>query len=99
LFFTQRRIELEVQQAHLIARSQILREQVAFHSQPLERPFALADRVRAGVGWLIAHPQWLVAVVAVPLVLRPARAIGLVARLWAGWRIWRKTTRLIEALS
>ncbi|WP_048440090.1 YqjK family protein [Caenimonas sp. SL110] len=99
MIFAQRRIELEVRRAQLVARSRTLRAQVAQLSGPISKPFAIADRIGAGMGWLLAHPWWLLAAVTVPLVMRPARAIGAATRIWAGWRIWKKTMRLVRSLT
>lgn len=48
---------LEARRGQLVARSHALRERLAHEAQPLERPLALADRVRDGLRWLVAHPQ------------------------------------------
>ncbi len=99
MIVTQRRIELEVRRAELVARSRALRAETAQLSGPLSKPFATVDRIGTGIGWLLAHPGWLIAAIAIPLLLRPARAVGVAARIWAGWRVWKKTMRLVHSLT
>ena len=37
----------------------------------------------------MAHPQWLAAIVAIPVLLRPRRALAWALKLWWGWRALR----------
>jgi len=86
---------LQMQRGQLVASSHKLRERLAHEAQPLQRPFALADRVRDGACWLAAHPLWLAALVALPVLLRPRRAGGWALKLWWGWRMWRRLQGLL----
>jgi hypothetical protein len=85
-----RQAELAVRHAQLRARSEALRLRAGRQATALERPLALADRVREGLRWLAAHPQWIAVLAAVPVVLRPRRALGWALKLWWGWRFWRR---------
>jgi len=91
----ERQASLQLRRGQLAARSQALRERLAHQAQPLRRPLALADSVHAGVRWLAAHPQWLAGIVAVPLLLRPRRAVAWALKLWWGWRMWRRLQGLL----
>jgi hypothetical protein len=55
-----------------------------------ERPFAMADAVRGRIRWMVAHPQWIVAAAALPVLVRPRRALGWALKLWWGWRLWQR---------
>lgn len=85
-----KQMQLQVRGAQLKERSQALRLRLSGQAQALERPLALADRARRGIDWLGARPQWLLGLAALPLVLRPRRALGLGLRLWWGWGLWRR---------
>lgn len=87
--------EIQSRRTRLLARSGGLRSQLAQEAQALERPLALADSARGALQWLAAHPQWLIAVIALPAVLRPRRAVAWALKLWGGWRLWRKVRGLI----
>ncbi len=93
--FHLRRLELARRQATLIATSGSLRERFAMDAQELAPPLAIADRVRNGFRWLLAHPQWIAVAVAASLVFRTRRTLGWGLRLWTGWRILRRVKSLI----
>lgn len=82
--------EIEARRARLLARSHTLRYRLGHQSQALQRPLAVADQARNGFAWLKAHPEWLVALVAVPVLLRPRRALAWTLKLWWGWRLLRR---------
>lgn len=85
-----RHTDIEVRRARLLARSDALRGQLGQQSQALQHPLALADRARNGFAWLKAHPQWVAALVAVPVLLRPRRALAWALKLWWGWKLLRR---------
>jgi hypothetical protein len=93
-----KREELQRKQVELVARSHALRQLFAEDVQPLRRPFAIADRIHHGVGWLAAHPKWIAALVAAPLILRPRRALGWALKGWSTWRLWRRARHLFAFL-
>jgi YqjK-like protein len=93
--WNERRATLQARQQQLVARSHALRERLEQHALVLERPLALADRVRHGARWLISHPWWIAAGAALPVVLRPRRAAGWAVKLWWGWRMWRRVQPLL----
>jgi hypothetical protein len=82
-----RQQELQVRRGELLARSRMLRERLAAESVPLQRTLSLADAARDRIHWLMARPQWLAAIVAIPVLLRPRRALGWALKLWWGWRM------------
>jgi hypothetical protein len=86
--------ELGVRQTQLLARSQQLRERLGQEAQAMAPALAVADRVRGGFQWLMARPLWLAAIVAVPLLLRPRRAIAWGLKMIWGWRVWRRLQAL-----
>lgn len=99
MWFDRRRRIVELRREELRLRSAELRLHMAAHAQVLEPPLALADRVRGGLQWLRANPQWPVGAAAALLVLRPRRALRWAGRAWWGWRTWRRTLRLIQSLA
>jgi hypothetical protein len=84
---THRQQELQVRRGELIARSRMLRGRLAVETLPLQRTLSLADAARDRIRWLAGRPQWLAAIVAIPVLLRPRRAIGWALKLWWGWRM------------
>ncbi|MEO7390636.1 MAG: YqjK family protein [Ramlibacter sp.] len=87
--------ENRVRREHLVACSQALREAMGQHSQALQTPLALADRVRGGFHWLASHPQWLVLPIALTVAMRPRRVLGWSMKLWWGWRALRRVQGLL----
>lgn len=86
--------ELQLKRERLLVRSAELRVAVARQSQVLRTPLAVADQVRAGVGWLRRNPEWPLGALVVLVVLRPGRALRWAGRAWWGWRVWRRAARL-----
>jgi hypothetical protein len=93
--WTDQQVRLQMRRDRLLVRSQALREQLSGQSQALQSPLALADRAHHAVQWLAAHPGWLAGLVALPLVLRPRRALGWGLKLWGAWRLWRQLQALL----
>lgn len=87
--------ELQARRAHLMARSDDLRRRLGEQAQALEHPLALADRARGAFQWLAAHPQWLIALLAASVALRPRRALAWGLKLWGAWRLWRQLRALV----
>lgn len=90
-----KQLELQIRRNQLVMRSQALREQLGGQSQALQSPLALADRVRHAIQWLGAHPAWLAGLVAVPVIVRPRRALGWGIKLWGAWRVWQELRALL----
>ena len=82
-----RQQELQVRRGELLARSRMLRGRLAAETLQLQRTLSLADAARDRFHWLMAHPQWLAAVIAIPVLLRPRRAVAWALKLWWGWRM------------
>ena len=88
MFFDQAQQDLDRRCADLQSRSAALRLALAQDAQVLRAPLALADRLRQGGRWLLGHPHWLGAGLALLVVWRPRRAGRLGLRLWGAWRLW-----------
>ncbi|RYF65874.1 MAG: hypothetical protein EOO29_39760 [Comamonadaceae bacterium] len=93
-----RQAQLQRKRGELLARSRQLRTRLAAQSQPLQRTLALADGVRDRARWLASHPQWLAGITAVPILLRPRRALAWGLKLWWGWRMIRRLRGLLPPL-
>lgn len=89
MFFTARERELAMRRARLRQQSAAVRDALAADAQVFAAPLQLAERVRAGWRWLRAHPDAVLAAVAVFVVVRPRRAWSLMRWAWRGWRTWR----------
>lgn len=89
----QRAVALARRQQQLLGRSAELRGQLAHDARVWQPPLALADRVRAGARWLLAHPEVPLSAAAVLLLLRPRRALRWGWRLWSAWRLWQRLQR------
>lgn len=86
----ERRLALALRQQVLLQRSEQGRTALASMLGPVRQPLALADRLLSAVSWLRAHPEGLLAAVAVLAVLRPRRVWRWGLRLWSGYRLWRR---------
>jgi hypothetical protein len=86
-----REAELALRRQRLLMRSAALRATFAEQAVVLEAPLAAADRVHAGVRWLIRYRGWVMGGVVVVLVVRPRRAWRL---LRLGWWLWRSARRV-----
>jgi hypothetical protein len=82
-----RQAQLQVRRGELLARSRMLRERLAAETLPLQSTLSLADTARDRLRWLMAHPQWVAAIVAIPILLRPRRAVAWALKLWWSWRM------------
>ncbi len=85
-------------QQGLLLRSTELRGRLAADAVVLQRPLALADRVREGWRWLCAHPELPLAALVVVAVLRPRRVWRWGLRAWSGWRTLRRLQRHLQAV-
>jgi len=88
--------ELQVRRGELLARSRMLRARLAVETAPLQRTLSLADAARDRLRWLAVHPQWVAAIVAVPVLLRPRRAVAWALKLWWGWRMIGRLRALLQ---
>jgi hypothetical protein len=91
--------ELELERGRLLARSAQLRAELGAQSTVLRTPLAVVDQVRAGVHWLRRHPEWPLGALAVLVLLRPRRVVRWSARLFWGWRLWRRAQPAVQWLS
>lgn len=82
-----RREELLLRRQSLQQRSTLLRERVAQQAAGLQPVLGMCDRLRAGVGWLRAHPLAVAAAALGLALLRPRRALRWGLRLWSGWQL------------
>lgn len=95
---TQRQQELQVRRGELLAQSRMLRERLAGETVPLQRALSLADAARDRVHWLMARPQWVAALAAIPILLRPRRALKWAVKLWWGWRVFGRLRGVLSSL-
>jgi YqjK-like protein len=97
--WSQQHAALQQRRETLRLRSGVLRLQIARDATVLGPPLALADQVRTGWRWLRAHPEWPLLGGVVLVVWRPRRALRLAGRLWWGWRVWLRASRVLRAVA
>ena len=83
----ERRLRLALKRERLVERSRALRREAVAQSAALEPVLGLGDRIRAGAGWLRAHPGAVAAFAVGVAVMRPRRVWRWGRRLWSGWRL------------
>lgn len=81
---------------HLRTRSAALRVRLAREARGLEAPFATADRVNDGVRWLRRHPEVLIGVALVLVVLQPRTAWRWAMRGWGAWTLGRRALQQFD---
>lgn len=94
----ERAMALQQRQRLLLVSSAELRLRMRAQAAGLQRPLALADRVRDGWRWLQAHPELPLAAIAVVALLRPRRAWRWGVRAWFGWRTVQRLRRRWAAI-
>lgn len=94
--FEHRRQQLQQRREALCVRSAELRLVVAGQAAVLHAPLALADRVRAGLQWMRANPQWVIGALTLTLVLRPRRSLRWAGRIWWGYGLWRRAQGVMQ---
>jgi hypothetical protein len=90
------RAEVLRRREQLILRSGLLRTQWSQQIQVLRRPLGVADQARAGVQWLMQHPEWPLGVAALIFVLRPGRALRWASYGLQGYGLYRRAQRLLN---
>ncbi len=90
------RLDTEVRQRLLLARSDALRRSLASDLRALEQPLAWADQGLAAARWLRRHPEWPVGAAALLVALRPVRAWRWGRRLFFAWRTGRRVLRWLH---
>lgn len=90
------RLDTEVRQRLLLARSDALRRSLASDLRALEQPLAWADQGLAAARWLRRHPGWPVGAAALLVALRPVRAWRWGRRLFFAWRTGRRVLRWLH---
>ena len=91
-----RRIDTEVRQRLLLARSEALRSELARDLRVLEQPLAWAEQGLAAARWLRRHPEWPIGAAALLVALRPLRAWRWGRRLFFAWRTGRRVLRWLR---
>jgi hypothetical protein len=89
--------DIRLRQQRLLVRSTDLRHTLHHQLQSLQRPAALADRVKAGLLWLYQHPQWPAGALALWLILKPRRFITWTSRVWWLWKTAQKLRHLRDS--
>ena len=87
---TARDVKLALKKQRLQFKSAALRRELAQDFATFVPVFRTADKVRAGVAWLRAHPQVLLAAAVVLLVARPKAAFRWGRRGFFAWQAWRR---------
>jgi|OpeIllAssembly_1097287.scaffolds.fasta_scaffold191582_4 hypothetical protein len=98
MIYGRRAAALALRQRELLVHSGALRAQLVIDAAVLQRPLALADRVREGWRWLRANPEAPIAALVVLAVLRPRRVLRWGLRIWTGWRSLRRLQRWVAAI-
>jgi len=93
-----RALVLALRQRELLLHSALQRQALVQDLHALAPPLGLADRVRDGARWLRAHPELPLAAAVVVVLLRPRRTLRWAAKIWWGWRLWRKVQRFVGGL-
>ena len=88
--------ELMRRRGELIARSQRLRADWGQQAQALRAPLGLADSARAGLQWLLRHPEWPIGAIVVVVLVRPRRVLSLASSLWWGFSVYRRVRRVFS---
>jgi hypothetical protein len=78
-------------------RSNLLRADWALQAQALRKPLGLADQARAGVQWLVQHPEWPIGAALLLVLLRPGRALRWATYAWQGYGLVRRVQKLLAA--
>ena len=90
-----RQVELALKKQRLQMLCAVQRDAFAYHARAWTPAFAVADQVRAGIGWLRRHPALPIALLVALLVARPRTLLRFAGR---GWFLWRGFKRLQGAL-
>jgi hypothetical protein len=86
----ERALALALRQRELVLHSALLRGELLQDLQALEAPLSVVDRVQEGWAWLRANPGVPLAALLVLMLLRPRRVLRWSAKIWWGWRLWRR---------
>ena len=81
--------QLRRRRERLVLAAAAQRATLAREFRPLEAPFAIADRGIDAVRYLRAHPGFVIAGVALLVVLRPRRVLAWTSRGLAAWRSYQ----------
>lgn len=92
------RDDLQRRRQELLVRSTLLREEWSRQVQVLRAPLQIADRARAGVNWLAAHPEWPLGVAALLVLLRPSRALRWAGLALQGYTLYRRAQRVLARM-
>ncbi len=90
------RVALALRKERLLQRIEAQRGQLAACVEPLEKPFALADKL-VQAGHVVRQQPWIAGVaIFVLVVLRRRHVWRWVGRGWALWRGWRTARRWLH---
>jgi hypothetical protein len=92
------RAEVLRRRERLIQRSSMLRVQWSEQVQVLRSPLGVADQARAGVQWLLQHPEWPLGVGALLIILRPGRALRWASYAFQGYGLYRRVQRVLNRM-
>lgn len=80
-------------------RSSLLRQDWSLQVQALRKPLGVADQARAGVQWLVQHPEWPLGAAVLLVLLRPGRALRWATYAWQGYGVVRRVQKLLAQQS
>lgn len=89
----ERQLALALKKQRLQIKSDALREQWQQHARGLAPTLAVADQVRAGIGWLKQHPEVTVGAGVALAVAKPRAVWRWLRRGFTVWQVWRKGQR------
>ena len=91
-------VELALKKQRLQLQSAALRDALAENAGTYQSAFAVADRMKRGVAWLIRHPALPVAALVAVLVARPRAVLRLAGRGWLLWGTLKQVRATAESL-
>jgi hypothetical protein len=86
----QRSIKLAHRRENLLARSNLLRQQIVQQSVALNPVLSTADRLQDAWWWVRAHPEAIAAGALALVVWRPRKTWSIGWRAWSMWKLYQR---------
>lgn len=87
---TKRNAKLSHRRENLLARSNLLRQQIVDQSVALNPVFSTVDRLQDAWWWLRAHPEAIAAGALALVVWRPRKTWSIGWRAWSMWKLYQR---------